>query len=241
MVVEQSSVMTKEKEKSTPDWDNSENWEVFEWEEALKYSDNLASRYFRMLERFGDLPDAEELIAAKLGEQNFFQFEDNDYDEAWFIDSCDDNNFGDDTIDGEFDTGDTIEPGDSLFYETSPVYQRGRQIALGWCNILASVLRAEDRFWGMTILFQLGRLLSYLSLSIGDGTFEHVNGSISFAKRAIDMVNRILGEIESKLRENTGYDAMFKIVREHLLETHDLLVDYLFDCKNRQEDDNKAD
>ena len=67
--------------KFTPDWENSYKWEEFEWEEALKYSDNLASRYFKLLDRFGDLPDVDVIIAAKLGEQNFSQFELAEYDE----------------------------------------------------------------------------------------------------------------------------------------------------------------
>ena len=44
--------------KPAPNWDQSDHWDEFEWEKALKHSDHLAGRYFRMLERFGDLPDA---------------------------------------------------------------------------------------------------------------------------------------------------------------------------------------
>ena len=214
-----------------PDWENSYKWKEFEWEEALKFSDDLASRYFQLLDRFGDLPDAEDLIAAKLGEHNFSQFELAEYD---------DDNFGDlddfDEFDKENDLspgGLEIEPGDSLYFETCPVYQRARQIALGWCNITASVLDEEDRFWGLVNLFYLGRLLSYLSLAIGDGTFEQLNASVIFTKRALKQINYVLGEVREKEKDKPKYRPIFKFVNRHLLENHDLVVDYLMDCKKR--------
>src|SRR5690606_7984568 len=61
--------------KYEPDWENSDTWNEYTWEEALKYSDHLAGRYFHMLDRFADLPDAEELIAIKLGRHEFFELE----------------------------------------------------------------------------------------------------------------------------------------------------------------------
>ena len=47
-----------------PDWDNSHQWNEFEWEQALKNSEESSARFFRLLERFGDdfcdpaLPDS---------------------------------------------------------------------------------------------------------------------------------------------------------------------------------------
>lgn len=212
-----------------PDWDNSDNWDEFEWEQALKHSDHVAARYFRMLERFGDLPDAESFIAGSLGEQNFFEFQ----DETYYLDDDDD----DDEWQGEDDEGEEgerhIGPGDTLYFETCPVYQRARQISLGWCNILASVLKPEDRLWGLTLLFHLGRILSYLSLCIGDGTFDRLSASIAFAKRAIQEANFVLGELDARNQATPKYRSIFKLIRDHLLETHDMLVTLLFDLRKR--------
>lgn len=216
---------------SEPDWDSSDEWNEFEWEQALKHSDHVAARYFRMLERFGDLPDAESFIAGRLGEQNFFEFQDDDYFDDDLDDDDEDWQEDDDDLEDE-----RIGPGDSLYFETCPVYQRARQISLGWCNILSSVLRPEDRMWGMKMLFHMGRILSYLSLAIGDGTFERVPASIAFAKRAIQEVNFALGEIDEKNRSTPKYRSILKLVREHLLETHDMLVTLLFDLRQRQND-----
>ena len=217
-----------------PDWENSYNWEEFEWEEALKYSDHIASRYFRMLERFGDLPNADELIAAKLGEQNFFLTEDDDYDELIDGDADDFSDFKESEERTEPNLG--IEPGDSLYFECSPLYKRIRQITLGWSNIFSTVLKPEDRYWGLKILFFHGRVLSYISLAVGDGTFEHINGNIIFTKRSLHQINVIIGEIRSKSQESPHYNSMLSLINFRLLEIHDLLITYLFDCKRRKKD-----
>ena len=220
----------KREKNYTPDWDNSYKWREFEWEEALKYSDHIASRYFRMLDRFGDLPDAEELIAKKLGEYNFFYFDDADDSDHWYEEF---ENIDEPEREEEFNIYD-LEPGDSLYFESCPVYQKAKRMTLSWCNILASVLLPEDRFWGLKILFHLGKLLSYISLGIDDGTFEHINGNIIFAKRALQQINQILHEIESKGKEHSGYLPMFQTVTKHLLSNRDILVSYLLDCLKRQ-------
>jgi hypothetical protein len=217
-----------------PDWENSDQWTEFEWEQGLKHSDHVAGRYFRLLERFGDLPDAETFIAGSLGEQNFFEFQ----DEPYYLDQDDEDWQDDDDEPGdtENDASERIGPGDSLYFETCPVYQRARQISLGWCNILASVLKPDDRMWGLGILFHLGRLLSYLSLCIGDGTFERLAASIAFAKRGLQEINLILGEIDTKTTAAPRYRSIFKLIRDHLLETHDMLVTLRFDLAKRTSD-----
>ena len=128
-------------------------------------------------------------------------------------------------------------PGDALYYEGCPVFQRARQISLGWCNILASVLSQSDRAWGMKILLYMGRILSYLSLSIGDGTFERVDASTAFAKRTLHQINLILGELQEKTKTSPEYKSMFKLINDHLLETHDLVITYLNDCRKRKNGD----
>ena len=225
--------MKKEK-NHTPDWENSYKWREYEWEQALKYSDHIASRYFRMLDRFGDLPGAEELIARRLGgEYNLFYFEETDDDDNWFeeLESIEDIE-----REEEFIRNENLEPGDSLYFESCPAYQRAKQLTLCWCNILASILCSEDRLWGLKVLFLLGKLLSYISLGIDDGTFEHVNGNIVFVKRGLHQINLILLKIEAKSVECSRYMSIFRTISKHLLDIRDLLVTYLLDCRKRQRD-----
>lgn len=229
--------MTKSSENQ-PNWEDSDSWNEFEWEQALKYSDHLAARYFRMLERFGDLPDGEDFIAAKLGDQNFFELDEyRDYEEGLDEGNWDQLDLTKGGMERDAPETESIGPGDSLYFETVPVYQRMRQISLGWCNILASVLTQEDRFWGMKVLFYFGRLLSYLALCIGDGTLERVNGSIAFAKRALHQLNVILGELNEKKEMTPKYTAMFDLISTRLLETHDMIVAHLTDLRKRQEEE----
>ena len=219
-----------------PDWNNSEQWDEFQWEQALKYSDHSAARYFRMLDRFGDLPDAEELIAASLGDLGFFELDD-ELAEDW----AEEDEF---RAEAEAEAGEEergpIVPGDAMFFEASPLYKRARQISLGWCNIEASVLAKEDHMWGLTILLHLGRLLSYLALSIGDGTFDRAVPGIAFGKRSLSQINTILGELQTKSQEKPKYTGMFKLVNEHLLEIHDMLIEHIEECRSHNEDDEVA-
>ena len=223
-------------DSNQPDWKNSEQWNEFQWEQALKYSDHSAARYFRMLDRFGDLPDAEELIAASLGDLGFFEFDD-EFSEDW----TEEDEFGDGAeTEGSDEGSDPIVPGDAMFFEASPLYKRARQISLGWCNIEASVLAKEDHMWGLIILLHLGRLLSYLSLSIGDGTFVRAVANIAFGKRSLSQINNILGELQTKSQECPKYAGMFNLVSEHLLETHDMLILHVEECRRHNEDDEVA-
>ncbi len=216
-----------------PDWDNCDNWRECDWENALKYSDDLASQYFHMLEQYSDLPYAEDLIAKKLNEKNMVPCDHVFGDYEWYTDSKEQDDFDDDFIDPEVEIGGS-QPGDSLFYETSPIYQKASQITLGWCNVLSSVLSPDDRFRGLNVLFHMGRMLSFISLSISDGTYEHINGNMIFTKRALNLVNQILGELKKMEKKCSRYTTVFDIVQKHLLECHDLLIDYLLECKDRQ-------
>ena len=85
----------------------------------------------------------------------------------------------------------------------------------------------------MQVLFSLGRLLSYLALSIGDGRYERAVGSIAFGKRAANEINQALGQIDSLTPTNEKYDSMFKLIRTLLLENHDQVVAHLQLCRKK--------
>lgn len=223
-----------------PDWENCDNWTEYSWEEALKFHDDVAGRYFSMLDRYGDLPDADEIIAAKLGSEALGEFDDADtfsfeVDFGWDSDFDDDDDLDADAEAEDAEAEEPAVPGDLLYFETAGVFKATRQLALGWCNIMSSVLSPEDRFWGMTVLFRMGRILRYLSLGIGDGTYERLNASIAFSKRALAEVNLIIGEIDGMLKRNPRYHTVFGYIREHLLKVEETLVDFLLDCRKRRE------
>lgn len=232
--------MLGEPPDSPPDWSQSEHWDEFQWEQALRYSDHLAARYFELMHRFGDLPDADEFITAHLGEFNLDELEDvelytADENELWRDedDDDDDDDDEDDEAEGRRADGEGPVVGDSLFYETTPVYQRARQLSLGWCNIQASVIVQRDRMWGVRVLYYFGRVLAYLSLAIGDGSYDRPHATVAFLKRALAIVNTILGELEAKSEDQPPYGPTFDYIRKHLFEVHDLMEGMLLDTRKR--------
>ncbi len=212
-----------------PDWNGSDKWDEFEWEKAFKFSERMTSRYFQLLSRFGDLPDAESFIANQLGDTSFLYVDDDDLGNTGFQDK--DSGW---SLEKRPPDQEEVGPGHPFYYEVCPVFMKARQMALGWSNVLSSVLAPEDRYWGLRMLFYMGRILSYIAMSIGDGTFERIDGSIAFVKRVLHQINVALGELDEKLRAAPQYHGMFKVVRELLLETHDMVVSYLAELRERK-------
>jgi hypothetical protein len=223
-----------------PDWDKSDDWDEFQWEQAFKYSEKMSARYFRMLSRFGDFPNAERLIAAHLGDTSLLKaLEEEEAIEMEFeISKPEHHHYDDDDDELDFEPGEgkRPEPGDPLFFEGVPLYVQSKQVALGWTNVLSNVLEEEDRLWGLQTLFALGRILSYMSMAIGDGIFEPVEETIALGKRVLHQINIVLGIMAEKEEK---YGELFGFVREQLLEVRDGAVNFLMDMRDRREDTDK--
>ena len=215
----------------------NENWTEFDWEVALRESDAVAERYFRLLKRFCDLPSADSLIARHMGP---------DFDplmlemdmateygwSEWPEGDGDGDGSGEDGEDGEGDDGNGQEQ--ALFYETDPVFVTLRQNALGWCNVYAAILTREARDRGLKVLFHLGRSLANLAYSIDDGSYENPASSISFAKRSLSSLNQAIGELDTLVQEHRRLHQILKTMRKHLIECVDRLVDHLTKCRAKQ-------
>ena len=220
---------------SEPDWINSDSWDEFEWEKAFKHSEHKSSKYFRLLSRFGDMPNAEEMISNQIGDlmplyEDFAS--DLMLEDDWRTDFDPELGMGND---------DEVRQDEGLYYESYPVFQRARQIAMGWSNILSSVLLEEDRFWGLKVLFHMGRVLSYVSMAINDGGFDNPDRSIAFCKRSLHEVNFILGELNNMQSKSPQYKNMFESISNYLLEEHDQLIELLTSCRKRKSDDESTD
>ncbi len=191
-----------------------EDWNEFEWEQALRDSDEYAARYFRLLQRFCDLPNSDALIAAHLEHNAESRFPDCDFNcescphrwecefaavQDWdpgFEEAEDFENEAeeeDENQDSKAGGGAGIEPGDPLFYETTGVFNTLRQASIGWCNVYAAVLPQDARKDGLKILYHLGRALAYVAYSVGEGLYEQPAESAAFAKRALDQLNQAIG------------------------------------------------
>lgn len=203
-------------EDYTPDWSNNKNWDEYDWEMAMRQSDRFASKYFDLLDKFGDLPGSDDIIIKQMGNIKSPLMEEHDYyiefdvDDIQEIEEDDDENF-----DGGF------------FYENTPVYMLLRQVAIGWCNIYATFLLPEHRKYGVNILFHLGRSMAHLAGSLGDGQYENVSSNISSGKRAADQVNKAIGLVEQLNQFRPAYKKVTEAINKHLREVHGKIVDHL--------------
>jgi len=229
-----------------------EQWNEFEWEQALRDSDEYAARYFKLLRRFCDLPGSDTLIAAHLENPSDGRFPDCNFNcescphrwECEFAAVQDwDPGFDDlgdyEAEDANGDAGENdedaadIQPGDPLFYEITPVFINLRQVSIGWCNVYAAVLPQESRVAGLKVLFHLGRALAYVAYSVGDGLYEHPAESTAFAKRSLDQINQAVGRIQALQKEKPRLRKLLDAVLSQLLEVRGAAWDLLLFCREQ--------
>lgn len=216
----------------------NENWTEFDWEQALRESDVMAERYFRLLQRFSDLPSSDDIIAHHMGP---------DFDPAMLdMDMAGDLDFGewsedefagqwrDESPEDEEAEGEENEQEQALFYETDPVFVALRQNAIGWCNVYAAILPRETRSQGLRVLYFLGRALANLAYSIDDGSYENPASSVAFGKRALSNLSQAIGELDALIQEHRRLSQLLKTMRRHLIECVDKLVDHIARCRTKQ-------
>ncbi len=227
-----------------------EDWDEFDWERALRDSDEYAARYFKLLQRFCDLPGSDALIADRLERDFAERFPDCDLNcescsrrwecefaavQDWDPGGTDGIEEMDEAEEGESEdgAGGPPKPGDPLYYESQAAFVVLRQSAIGWCNVYAAVLPQEMRPAGLRALFHFGRALAYLADSVGDGLFEQPAGSIAFAKRCLGQINSALGIIEQMQQEKPRLRNILRVVHSHLLKVREAVWDHLRACRER--------
>lgn len=217
-------------------------WTEFDWELALRESDQVAERYFHLLKRFCDLPDAEGLIAQHMGEDYRALNPDLELGEEFEMDYDEENSEYEDWIPAD-ENGDSKlseenicagcsgPVGGPLFYESSPAFVILRRAATSWCNIYAVVLPPEARPPGLRVLFHLGRSLANLAYSIDDDVFDQRPASIAFAKRGLAHLNEALGGLNQLIEENSWHTEILVAIRHHLMKANEAVQDHLAQCR----------
>lgn len=198
-----------------------DTWNEFDWERALRESDEQARKYVQLLQRFCDLPGSEELIARQMGGSFDQMLPDFSFETDWDLDGLNEELEGE--IDDDSDDGDD----DVLFYERDPVFSSLRQAAVGWCNVYAAILPEEARRDGLNVLYYIGRALANLSFGIDDGAYEHPAGSIAFAKRSLACLNRAIGTLDRIVQAHPRYEELLRTIRNHLVGCTDGLTDHI--------------
>lgn len=209
-------------EDYTPEWSNNKNWTEYDWEMAMRQSDDFASKYFELLQKYGELPGSDDLILQKLDGKAPVLMDDGDYyvefDPEEMAEIEDDS-------DEDFSLG--------LYYENNASFMLLRQVSIGWCNIYATFLLPEHRKHGVTILFHLGRALAHLIGSLGDGNYEIPASHLASAKRALDQVNKAIGQVDQLTSLRPAYKKVTKAINKHLTEIQEKIVDIVYQLKEK--------
>lgn len=222
--------------------EDPDHWNEFDWELHLRDGDRYADRYFRLMQRFSDLPGSKELIAKHLGSEFAEETPDCDFDcekcsQRWQCDyalpldwSLTDEDFLQEHAENhskESFPASESEPGDALFYEQQPAFVTLRQTAMGWCNIYATVLSAKTRLAGLRVLYHSGRSLAYLAYSIGDGLYEQPAASVSFAKRSLWQLNQAAGGLNILMEQSPRLKNLLQNVRTQMLASREQILRHL--------------
>ncbi|MBT3287140.1 MAG: hypothetical protein HN849_06100 [Victivallales bacterium] len=209
-----------------------DSWSEFDWERALRESDEQARKYFQLLQRFCDLPGGEELIAGQMGgsfQEAFLDFDLGDLHGEW-----DDELPGAEKLaEGNEASGEDTEDDNVLFYERDPVFSSLRQAAVGWCNVYAAILPGEGRKEGLNVLYHIGRALANLAFGIDDGVYDAPAGSVAFAKRSLSSLNQAIATIDRLLQDHPRYEELLRTIRGHLINSTDGLTDHIQRARNQ--------
>lgn len=208
---------------SNLDWQNSADWNEFDWESALKKGDRFAHIYFKMLNRFGDFPDRIPIIEEQLKNE---LVKDKALIDSDFILASEAALFSEEFNEGEEEMIDELGA-----IEDNPTYMNLKKTSLGWCNIVSSLLRQEDKETGLKILYYLGRCLATIICTLEND--RNNSGNTAFYKRTLFYLNSSIGLLH-KLRENYASIAVIlDEVIKHLSQIHDETVDALIESRRR--------
>lgn len=215
--------MSEKNDNYIPEWSNNKNWTEFDWEMAMRQSDEFASKYFRLLERYGELPGSDDIIIKQLDGATPPLMEESDYYVEFDVDVLNEINEEDD---------ETFEGG--FYYENTAVYMLLRQVSIGWCNIYATFLLPDHRRYGVNILFHLGRAMAHLTGSLGDGKYENTASYIASGKRAADQINKSIGLVEELTQLRPSYKNVTNAIVKHLCEIQSKIIDHLLMLRTKK-------
>ncbi|MCH2205247.1 MAG: hypothetical protein MK132_05175 [Lentisphaerales bacterium] len=212
-------------EDNMPEWSDHKNWTEFDWEMAMRQSDDFASKYFKLLEKYGELPGSDDIILQKIDGKAPILMDDGDY----YVDFD-----PEELAEIEEDDDEIFEAG--FYYENMPSFMLLRQVSIGWCNIYATFLLPEHRKHGVTILFHLGRALAHLIGSLGDGTYDPPASHLASGKRALDQVNKAIGFVDQLTTLRPAYKKVTAAINKHLTEVQEKIIDHVYKLKSKAQD-----
>lgn len=223
---------------------SSEEWNEFEWEQALRESDQYAFRYVRLLQRFNDLPGANDLIAEHMSRESNDVLPTCDFDcdncekrwtcefampHDWMMGEIPDFSDPDDDVrENPFGGSDEeIDAEGGLAYEKDGTFALLRRTTLGWSNVYAAVLTPDQRPVALRALYHLGRALGSLAYTLEEADDERAATGVAFLKRALQHLNAALGHLAELGQETGRQKRLIGTIRGYLLTVREGLLNHL--------------
>ena len=205
---------------------NYEGRNEFEWEAAFKKGDKLAHSYFELLTQYGDYPENRSIIESTI-DQKYNNLE--EFLESDLILAEEEQSFAE-----QFSEPSEIEIEEEIkAFETSPIYNRLKVTSLGWCNVLTLLLTAENKEYGLKVLYYLGRALATTICAMSSDAEK--SGIIAFRKRTLSYLNTCTGLIQKIILNTPNHKNILETVISQVTMIHELTADQLFgDKKNSQ-------
>jgi hypothetical protein len=238
-----------------------DNKNEFDWEQSFRESDDFARHYFRLLRRYGELPDGEDLITAKLvkifgedfvdamyGYDDFFSESELSSEEEMGFDVLGPEFGGEEdpaaedasaaADDKESGKGFPGPPGaENIDRHCHELIMILTQTAMGWCNLYSCLLSNQQRGDGLRVMFFVSRALANISVSLEELIRWEINAALARAKRCLDNVNQAIGLILGMKGANPPLQEVMNNIQTQLIKCADDLGEYIRQCRVLGKDD----
>lgn len=205
-------------------------WDEYKWEEFMREADKRTDIYMSLLEEYGDMPDADSIIAKKMG---WAHLSDNDDELSDLRDDWTDSLSSDD--EGEaWKKGTPYDSIDTFDFEKLPVYQKAFDFSLAVFDLRKNELKntkneALDRLiWNATIPS------SKIAGGFGMGfEMESLGGNIANCKRGLTAANNILDAIYELHKKELLPEDTYRHLQEKAKEVRDELAIWIVELRER--------
>ena len=188
-------------------------WDEYDWERFLQQQDLKAERYLELLDRYGDHPERDEIVAKEMGWMGL----DEDEAQAWLQEM-------EDEFLGEMDMDELLDGMDEAL-EVHPLYKLCFELSVWLDDVLEE---KGDDFATHPIVVQLSDQMcvlgAKLAAALSDVETEELGMTIAYLKRALRASTLALDCVISLRRENVLGRVRCLYLREHLFEIRDGIV-----------------
>lgn len=206
-------------------------WDEFQWEEFMKEADKRTDLYMSLLEEYGDLPDADDIIARKMG---WNDLADSNEELSEMMHEWTD--FLNDEMEEceEWKKGTSFENMQTFDFEQLPAYRKAFGFSLNVIHLSRSELQ-DIQDPSLDILLQNVTLpAAKIAGGFGMGfEVESIGGNIANCKRGLIAANRVLSAIFDLHEKGFINDGTYLLLQEQAKEVRDELAIWIVELRER--------